>query len=468
MVLSIEREVIALLGLEVAVTKRNLGFSAIDGVVMIVKLVQSWRTETCGVGGTETECSGCIHQRGFWCEVVAEILVVGDASTYCRCEVLQKLLLVLTVEGEGVGTLVNIARCGKEAVLPPVHAEDGGAVFHQSQDALHVSFISMLLLRQHEVSHLVAFGCHFVILAVAETVGSESGLQGVLGSELVDAAHIPAEALVLHLIIGTACHVGVGVGTVGNLIRIVKTSIQSQLVVGRIGEFLSYDAGAVTREEGSDAGLCFSVGAFHILQAIDTVTVCTIVGEGGVGSETMGEDIQCDSFCQLPFPRNTSVAGHTDKVLGGLVGDDVDDTCNGITSVKRRSRSIQHLNALHASHIDAVQIDIVGNVACQLLTIDEDENVLVAQSVQTQERTHRVGCHRHLWHHACQCTIESAYALLVNLLGREYTHGSCSRFESLMMSRPCHDDRVKIVVALSHSGVAMLHSVYLGKSGAPA
>ena len=125
---------------------------------------------------------------------------------------------MLTVEGKGVGTLVNVARCGKETVLSPVHAEDGGAAFHQSQNALHVGLVGMLLLRQHEIAHLVALGCHIIILAVTETVGSESGLQGVLGGELVDAAHIPAEPLVLHLIIGATRHVGVGVGTVGNLI----------------------------------------------------------------------------------------------------------------------------------------------------------------------------------------------------------------------------------------------------------
>ena len=107
----------------------------------------------------------------------------------------------------------------------------------------------------------------------------------------------------------------------------------------------------------------------------------------------MGEDVKGDSFCELPFPRNTCVAGHVDKVLGGLVGDDVNDTCNGIASIEGRSRTVQHLDAFHTSHIDAVQIDVVGDVTRQFLPIDEDEDVLVAQSVQTEECTHRVGRH---------------------------------------------------------------------------
>ena len=109
MIFSIEGEVVTLLWFQVVIAKRNLRFAAIDRVIVIVQFVQSWSTETCRVGGTETEGSGGIHQRGFGREVIAEGFVVSDAGTDCSREILQELLLMLAVEGEGVGTLVNVA-----------------------------------------------------------------------------------------------------------------------------------------------------------------------------------------------------------------------------------------------------------------------------------------------------------------------------------------------------------------------
>ena len=255
-VLGIEGEVVALLGLEVAVAETDLGLAPVDGVVVVVEFVQSGGTEACRVGGTEVEGAGGVHQCGLGGEVSACGLVVGVAYAHRGCHVFQEALLVLSVEGEGVDALVDVAGGGEEVVFPPVAADDGGAVVHQAQDGLEVGFVGMLLLGQDEVAHLVTFGGYVVLLAVAEAVGREGGLQGVLLGELVDAAEVPAGSLVLHLVVGSTRDVGVGIGTVGDLVGVVEACVERQVVVGRIGELLPEEVGAVACEEGRDALLC--------------------------------------------------------------------------------------------------------------------------------------------------------------------------------------------------------------------
>ena len=205
----------AFLWLEVPVAEIDLGFAAIDGIVVIVQLIQSWCTETCGVGGSYIEHAGRVHQRHLWGEVVSEGLVMCIACPDGGCQVVQELVFVLTVEGKGVGSLVDVARSGFEFVASPIGSKDGGRVLCQSEHGLQVCFVGMLLFRQHEVAHLVGRGLHIVFFAVSETVCCEGGLQGVLLREFVDAACVPAEPLVLHFIVGASCDVGACVGTIG-------------------------------------------------------------------------------------------------------------------------------------------------------------------------------------------------------------------------------------------------------------
>ena len=136
----------------------------------------------------------------------------------------------------------------------------------------------------------------------------------------------------------------------------------------------------------------------------------------------MCKDVECDRLSQLPLARDTSVTLHRDEILCGLVGDDIDDTSDGIRTIQRRCRTIQHLDALDSRHVDAVQIHIIRYIPRQLLSVDEDEDILIAQTIQSEESAHRIGCHRHLRHHASQCPIEGADALLMNLLSRQHSY----------------------------------------------
>ena len=48
----------------------------------------------------------------------------------------------------------------------------------------------------------------------------------------------------------------------------------------------------------------------------------------------MREDVECNSLRQLSLARDPRVAGHRDEVLCGLVGDDIDDTSDGIATIQ--------------------------------------------------------------------------------------------------------------------------------------
>ena len=48
----------------------------------------------------------------------------------------------------------------------------------------------------------------------------------------------------------------------------------------------------------------------------------------------MRENIQRHCLRQLPLARDPRVAGHRDEVLCGLVGDDIDDTSDGIATIQ--------------------------------------------------------------------------------------------------------------------------------------
>ena len=76
-VLGAQRHVVASLSLQVLVAECNDRFAAHKLEVVVVELVETWRAEAVGVGGTEAEIARRIHQTDFRREVVAEGSVVG-------------------------------------------------------------------------------------------------------------------------------------------------------------------------------------------------------------------------------------------------------------------------------------------------------------------------------------------------------------------------------------------------------
>ena len=379
--------------------------------------------------------------------MLVERLVVSEPQSKGSREVVEEAHLVLRIGSESIHVLVDIARRGREEILPPVGTEDGCGMGREAEDGLEFTLHQALFLRLHIVADGIGLRLDIVLLAVAEAVDSEVGLQRVAAGELVDAPQAPSETLVAHLVVGAAGNVGTRLGPVGEFVGIVDRGIQRQFPVGRISEFLSYDVGAVASEQRCDGGLSLRIRAFHIFQAAVLVTVFLVVRERGVGAEAMGVDIEIDRLGELAMTRDTGIGGDTHQILRGLVGDDVDDTSDGIAAIERRGRPIEHLDALHARHVDAVEIDIVGNVARQFLPVDQDEDILVAQSVEAQEGAHRRGGHRHLWHHALYGVVEGGDALLMDFAAAEHMHGSGGGLEPLVVARARDHYRVEVISA---------------------
>ena len=342
---------------------------------------------------------------------------------------------------------MDIARGGRQIVLAPVGPEDGGGVGCQSEDGLQLSLHRALLLGLHIVTDSIVLCLHVVLLAIAEAIDGEVGLQTVATGELIDATHVPAQSFVSHFVVSSARDVRTGLWAVCYLIGIVEASIECQVLVGGIGELLPYDVRTVAREEGGDGPLCLRVRAFHVFQIGGLITVCTIVGERGIGAESVLEDVEADGLRQLSVARHPGVAGHADELLRGLVCDDVDHTSDGIRSIERGGCTVEHLDTLHAGHVDTVQIDIIGDVAREFLAVDQDKDVLVAQSVQAQKGTHRIRGHRHLGHHARQGPVEGGDALFADLSAVQHVdRGGCG-FQALVVTRSRHYHRVQIIGA---------------------
>ena len=135
--------------------------------------------------------------------MVVEGLVVSQAQSERRRQVLQEQHLVLGVGCQGIDVLFDVARRGGQVVLAPVGTDDGGGVGGQPKDAFQFALHRTLLLRLHVVADLVGLRLHIVFLAIAETVDGEVGLQRVAIVELIDAAEVPAQALVAHLVVST-------------------------------------------------------------------------------------------------------------------------------------------------------------------------------------------------------------------------------------------------------------------------
>ena len=225
------------------------------------------------------------------------------------------------------------------------------------------------------------------------------------------------------------------------------------------------------------------VRAFLVFQVVVLVAVGPVVRERGVGAEALFVDVEIDRLRELSVSADACRVGDAANGAGRLVGDDVDDASDGIRAVERRGSAVEDFDALDARHVDAVEVHIVGDVARELLTVDEDEDVLVAEPVQPQEGAHRVGGHRDLWHHSREGVAEVGDTLLVDLLCREYVDGGGSAFQALVMARAGDDDGIEVVGAAGHrrvgphGPVCLLRGSFasllsrlmdLGKSGTPA
>ena len=222
------------------------------------------------------------------------------------------------------------------------------------------------------------------------------------------------------------------------------------MLIGGIGEFLSEGVGTIARKQRGYGCLRFCVGALDVFKVVVAIAVSPIVAKRGVRSEAVLIDVERDVLRELSVSGNSCIARSTHQILRGLIGDDIDHTSNGIASVERRGCSIEYLDTFYSCHIDAIQVDIIRDVAIEFLSVDKDEDVLISQAIQTQEGAHRTGSHRHLGHHPGEGAIEGADALFADFLSRKHMNGGSRTLESLVMARTCYHHRIQIIGTIHH------------------
>ena len=201
---------------------------------------------------------------------------------------------------------------------------------------------------------------------------------------------------------------------------------------------------AVAGEEGGKGLLRLRCGAFLIDEVVGLVAVGTVVGVAGVGTETVGVDVEVDVLGELALATDAGVGGDAYELIGGLIRDDVDDTPDSIRAVERRGRTVEHLDALDAAHIDARQVDVTRDVAREFLAVDEDEQVFIAQSVHAEEGTHGTGRHGHLREHSRHGVLEGGDALFLELALGEGADRSGRSLEALVVA--CAGDNYGVQV----------------------
>ena len=92
-------------------------------------------------------------------------------------------------------------------IFAPVSTEDSGGVCRQSEDGFQFSFHHALFLRLHIVADGIVLCLYIIFLSIAETVNGKVCLQRIAAGEFIDTAHIPAQTLVAHFVVGAACDV---------------------------------------------------------------------------------------------------------------------------------------------------------------------------------------------------------------------------------------------------------------------
>ena len=106
------------------------------------------------------------------------------------------------------------------------------------------------------------------------------------------------------------------------------------MLSGSIGEFLSEDVRAITRKVRGYRPLCFCIRALDIFQVIVLIAVGLVVTERGVRAKAVFVDIKADRLGQYAVAADFAVAGNADHILCGLVGNDVNNTRNGIAAIE--------------------------------------------------------------------------------------------------------------------------------------
>ena len=100
-----------------------------------------------------------------------------------------------------------------------------------------------------------------------------------------------------------------------------------------------------------------------------------------------GDAIVLTNVTVAPYPRG--VLCHQ-TFLAMFLGDDIDNACDGITTIEGTRGSLHNLNLFDVMRINQSEVVLTTIVAIEPMTIDEDQHIGIAQAVHLQVRAHIV------------------------------------------------------------------------------
>ena len=193
-------------------------------------------------------------------------------------------------------------------------------------------------------------------------------------------------------------------------------------------------------------------------------TVGVVVFIGSVGPYFSLGDVQIQALGELILSRIAAIAAEGYHIFR-LVGNDIDYTADGIRTIKGRSCSVQHLDALDAGHVYLVEVDVTGDVSRDLASVYQYQHVLVGESVHHQIGPHRVRTEGERGYHHGQGLLEVGDTGTLYLVGSDNRYRRRSVLQSLMCTRTRYYDRVQLVSFLGHIVAVTFFCLCIGTGG---
>ena len=125
--------------------------------------------------------------------------------------------------------------------------------------------------------------------------------------------------------------------------------------------------------------------------------------------------------------------------LTALFGDDIDYACYGFATVESTCRPTEYLYALNVFEAYAAP----SVVAADAPAIFEDEEIVVAHTVEIDETAHAVGVSGDVGRELAEGILHTCCLHVSDVFGRDDFHGHGSIVGSMVCACCCHDDRIE-------------------------
>ena len=125
-------------------------------------------------------------------------------------------------------------------------------------------------------------------------------------------------------------------------------------------------------------------------------------------------------------------------LLPALLGDDIDDSGDGIAAVERRGGAFHNLDALYVGGIQLVEVVLSADVPVHAFAVYHDEDIVVVQSVELDVAAHIAVMEGEGRAETAEKVVDAARLVLLQCFSCEHfcLHGGV--FQIVFGSRTCY------------------------------